>query len=90
MKALEIYKYIKNNNIEWHWINEHKEINDVVIFPYYFQLDDFNKLLSNTDFDDGGIECNLMNGYVAIKLRDLFESHDIELSEIFPENEDEF
>lgn len=90
MKAIEIYKYVKNNKIEWHWIDEYKDEKDVVIFPYYFQLEDFEKLLQNSDFDDEGIECNFMQGYVAIKLRQLLENHDIELSEVFTENESDF
>lgn len=92
MKALDLYKFIKNNSIEWHWIDTWKEpINhDVVIFPYLFQLEEFHKLLSPRSFDDDGIECNLMDNYLAIKLKDLLESYDIELSEIFPQNENEF
>jgi hypothetical protein len=89
MTALELYKYIKNNDIEWHWIEDENE-KDVMILPYIFQLEDFVKLLSPTDFDDEGIICNLKDGYIAIKLKYLCESNGIELSEVFPEEEDDF
>jgi hypothetical protein len=89
MTALELYKYIKNYQIEWHWI-EDEEGQDVIIFPYIFQLEDFTKLLSSSDFDDDGIVCNLKHDYIVIKLKDLCESNGIELSEVFPENENDF
>lgn len=87
MKVLDLYKFIKNNSIEWHWIDDN---NDVVIFLDYSELYDFRDLLTSSDFDDEGIKCNLKDGYVAICLKDLLENHDIELSEIFTENENEF
>lgn len=88
-KAIEFYKYIKENNIEWHWF-DNNGVQDVIILPYTFQLEDFIELLSETDFDDEGVKCVLKSGYVAIRLGELFENKGIELSEVFPENEDEF
>lgn len=89
-KAIDFYKYIKKNSIEWHWFENDEGYQDVVILPYIFQLEDFMELLSETDFDDEGVKCVLKSGYVAIRLGELFENKGIELSEVFPENEDEF
>ena len=88
-KAIEFYKYIKKNSIEWHWF-DNNGVKDVIILPYTNQLEDFMELLSETDFDDEGVKCVLKSGYVAIRLGELFENKGIELSEVFPENEDEF
>ena len=88
-KAIDFYKYIKKNSIEWHWF-DNNGVQDVIILPYTFQLEDFMELLLVTDFDDEGVKCVLKSGYVAIRLGELFENKGIELSEVFPENEDEF
>ena len=88
-KAIEFYKYIKENNVEWHWF-DNNGVQDVIILPYTFQLEDFMELLSETDFDDEGVKCVLKSGYVAIRLGELFENKGIELSDVFPKNENEF
>lgn len=90
MTALQLDRYLRDNSIEWSWIDQHKDIQDVVIFPYIFQLNDFIKLFSASDFDEDGIECRIKGNYIAIKMRDLLELHDIELSEIFPIDEPSF
>jgi hypothetical protein len=88
-KAIEFYKYIKENNIEWHWF-DNNGVQDVIILPYTFQLEDFMELLSETDFDDEGVKCVLKSGYVAIRLGELFENKGIELSDVFPKDENDF
>lgn len=82
MTAIELYKYIQENNIEWHY-RDNDGNEDVIIFSYTFQLEDFIKLLSGNCFDDGGIEISLMNGYVAIWMQDICEYYGIELKEVF-------
>jgi hypothetical protein len=88
-KAIEFYKYIKENNVEWHWF-DNNGVQDVIILPYTFQLEDFIELLSETDFDDEGVKCVLKSGYVAIRLGELFENKGIELSDVFPKDENDF
>ena len=43
-KAIDFYKYIKKNSIEWHWF-DNNGVQDVIILPYTFQLEDFMELL---------------------------------------------
>ncbi|MDO5977797.1 hypothetical protein [Flavivirga spongiicola] len=61
--------------------NERSE--DIVIFPGYSELHGLNKILSPCSYDDGGIECALMDGYVAIWMKDICEYHGIECSKVF-------
>ena len=87
MKAIDFYKFINENNIEFHWHenNETKE-RDVIFFPSYWQIKDMAKLLSNTDFDDEGIRCQMKDGYFAFWASDILDAHGIELTEIFGED----
>lgn len=84
MKAIDFYKFINENNIEFHWHenNETKE-RDVIFFPSYWQIKDMAKLLSKTDFDDEGIRCQMKDGYFAFWASDILDAHGIELTEIF-------
>jgi len=87
MTALDLYKYIKNNKIEWHWIEQKT---DVIIFPAFHEVEDFLKLLNTSDFDDDGILCNIKDGYFAIEIGYIMEHHNIELSEVFTADENDF
>ena len=84
MTELELYKYIKNNSIEWR-----KEINngidDIIIFPYIFQLEEFSNLIK-CYYDDGGLEIRLLNGYVGIWMNVVCEYYAIDINNVFNEN----
>lgn len=82
MKALDLYKYIKDNDIEYRWENNNNE-RDVIIFPRMFEIEELNKLLPIYLYDDEGIECIMKEGYFAIWMFDICERCDIELKEIF-------
>lgn len=82
MKAIDLYKFITNNKIEWHYYDNSNEP-DVIIFPNFSEAEEFNKLLSNGSFDDGGIDCKMMQGYLAIKMREVCEYYGIEIKDVF-------
>lgn len=82
MKAIELYKWINDSGIEWHYY-DNEGVEDVVIFPYHFQMEQFFKILSTGIFDDDGINCVIKQGYFAIWMNDICEYHDIELHEVF-------
>ena len=87
MKAIDFYKFIYGNNIEFHWHeNPETKENDVIFFLYYFQIDDLKKLLTTSDFDDEGIKCVMKDGYFAFWASDILGAHGIELTEIFGED----
>ena len=87
MKAIDFYKFIHENNIEFHWHenNETKE-RDVIFFPSYRQIKDMAKLLTNADFYDEGIRCQMKDGYFAFWASEILDAHLIELTEIFGED----
>lgn len=81
MTELDLYRYIHGNNIEWHRHNNNG-VADVIILPYIFQLEDFSRLISNYDTDEG-LELRLQNGYVAIWMNDLCEYYGIDIDKVF-------
>ncbi len=78
MTAIQLYKFITECNIEYHW---HK--GDVLMMPGIFWIQSFYSLLSNTHFDDEGIKCTLKDGYLVFEMRDICEYYGIELEEVF-------
>jgi hypothetical protein len=83
MTELELYKFINDNSIEWSKeINDHRE--DILIFPYTFQMDKFVELVKDCDFDEGLI-CRLKGNYFAIWMSDICESYGIDMNNVFKE-----
>jgi hypothetical protein len=82
MTELELYKFINDNTIEWHRRDNEGE-EDIIIFPYIFQIEEFQKLLSNHHYDDGGLICRMMNGYFAFWMKDICEYYGIEINNVF-------
>lgn len=87
MKAIDLYKFINDNVIEWHYVYN-DGIEDVLIFPCFFRIEEFGKLLKSYDYDDGGIRCIMKDGYFAFWMRDLCEYYGIELREVFDRTEE--
>ena len=84
MKAIEFYKYIHENNIEYHWTyNIETNERDVLFFPYYWQIEDLSKLLTAVDLDEDGIGCVMKDRYFAFWASDIIEPYDILLTDIF-------
>ena len=81
MTELELYKYINENNVEWHR-HDNNGTPDVIILPYTFQLEDFNELIKDYDTDDG-LEVRLKNGYAGIWMQDLCDYYGIDIDKVF-------
>ncbi len=81
MTEIELYKFIQDNSIEWHW-QDNDGVDDVVIFPYPFQIEEFAKMVESFT-GDGGMECRLMGGYFAFWMKDLCEHYDIDIEKVF-------
>lgn len=82
MTELELYKFIHDNNIEWHKY-ENDERRDVLILPKFRELIDLCSLLSPSIFDDEGIECRIKQGYVAIWMNDICDHYGIDIDKVF-------
>lgn len=84
MKAFDFYKFIHENDIEYHWQrNTETNKRDVIFFPSYSQIEDMAKLLKSTGLDDNGIHCQMKFGYFAFWASDILNEYGIELTEIF-------
>ena len=81
MTELQLFKFITANKIEWHH-QDNDGTPDVLIFPRYYELDDLRKILY---FGDDGIECRMLENYVAIWMRDICDASGFDLYNVFPE-----
>lgn len=87
MTEIELYKFIRDNDIEWHWRdNDGQE--DVYILPFYFNLPDLIEILGGTILTNEGIECRLRDGYFAIWMNDICEYFGIDIFQVFPKEEE--
>jgi len=86
MTELELYKFINDNNIEWHR-QDNDGTPDVIIFPYTFHLEEFFKVIKDYNIDDGGLEIRLLNGYVTIWMNDLCEYFGVDIDKVFTGDE---
>ena len=86
MTELELYKFVTDHKIEWHR-HDHNGTMDVLMFPRTFEIEDFIELLSAGHFDDGGVECRMMNGYFAFWMNDICEYYGIDVNNVFGEEE---
>jgi len=80
MTELELYRFIENNNIEYHYS---MDIDDVVIFVKIYNLQEFVDLIGSSILDDEGLEIVLKEGYVAIWMGCICEDYDIKLIDVF-------
>lgn len=80
MTELQLYKFITENDIEWH-AGENNGEPDIIIFIYTWDIKEFCTLIENRM--DEGIECRLMNGYIAVWMRSVCEYFDINFSNVF-------
>ncbi len=84
MTELELYKFIRDNDIEWHHeFNNGNE--DVLIFPYTFQMDKFCELSKDYDSDEG-LTCILKGNYFAIWMSDLCDHFGIDMNKVFTDD----
>ena len=84
MTELQLYKFIKDNDCEWHW---HDGIG-YILFINCRDIEEFNKLLGSGIMDDEGIQCTMKNGYFCFEVDPLCEYFDIEIENVFLKEEE--
>lgn len=82
MTELKLYKFITENNIEWHK-ELLRNVPDIVIFCPFNTIEQLHELLDQTIFDDEGIKCHMKDGYLAIWIAEICEHYDIEIDNVF-------
>jgi hypothetical protein len=85
MTELDLYKFIKENCIEWHK-QDNDGTEDVVIFLYIFELEEFCKLFQNYNEDDGGLVVHIVNNRAAIWMNDLCDYYGIDIDKVFKDD----
>ncbi len=83
MTALELYKFVTDNDLEYHYI--HEPPNVLLFIPTYY-LEEWNELLGSHITEDNPIECHMSGGYFCFYMRDICEYFNIYLVEIFGED----
>jgi hypothetical protein len=84
MTELELYKFINDNNCEFHWESREDDL-DVILFVNSIWIEDFNKLFDYNFFDDGGYECIMMNDYFCFWMQSICDYYGIDIKNIFKE-----
>jgi len=78
MTELELYKFITDNEVEYHWHNE-----EVYAFVSTWDIEKFNELLGSNILDDDGIKCTMKNKYFAFEMTEICSYFGIEADNIF-------
>lgn len=78
MTELDLYKFVHDNNCEYHWYDD-----NVILFVTILWIDEFNKLFDYSFFDDEGQECIMKKDYFCFWMQDICDYYDIEMSNIF-------
>ena len=80
MTELSLYKFVNDNNIEYHW---DLDKTDVFLFVNFRDIKDFHSMLDYSILDDEGIECNMKDGYFGFKMDEICQYYQIELENVF-------
>ena len=73
IKTTEFYKFFNENGIEWRWETNEKNEKDVIAFLYFFEIDDFIRMLPQGLFEEDGIPMKMKYYYFAIWMKDIVE-----------------
>ena len=79
MDALKLYKFVKDNRIEYNKINEDK---DVIIFVPFSLIADFTSMLGHRFLFDP-LWVVLKEDCIALEMKEICERLNIEMSEVF-------
>ncbi len=83
MTELELYKFVTDNKIEYHWNHNNTEC---YLLINNHLINDLHKLLNDSNMlDDDGIKCVMRNGYFGFEMVEICEYFDIEPKNIFTE-----
>jgi len=80
MKATDLLRFINNNDVEYHWLKDDK---DVILCVMNYQIQAFYSLLDATIFDDEGIKCIMRDGYFVFDMMQICDYYDINIEDVF-------
>lgn len=76
MSELELYKFLEEHKLEYHWENEGKEL--IAWIPFY-DLREFTELLRDNYLTDNELMVNLQDYCIALDLVPIAEYYEIDL-----------
>lgn len=80
MTELELYKFCEDKEIDWRG-------DELVIWLYFWDLEEFTELIGEDFFSEGGLDVNLQYKQVAFDLVPICESWDIEPTNILKQED---
>ncbi|TVM01524.1 MAG: hypothetical protein CV087_10755 [Candidatus Brocadia sp. WS118] len=87
MNALDLYKFVTENNLEYNRLEYDSGEVEVLLFVEYYNISDFASLLGAGAFDDSGIECHMKDGYMVFEMNGICDDFGIDIDEVFPKKE---
>ncbi len=87
MDKLDLYKFVNDNNLEYHYQGMNNE-GELYLIINNDLLDKWNKLLGQSITDEYGLNCTMKDGYIAFEMKYICEYYDIETTDIFEFKED--
>ncbi len=79
MTELDLYKFVKDNNLEYHeWAKD-----EILLFVNYDRITEFRKILDATLFEEDDINCVMKDGYFCFEMTDICEHYGIDHTKIF-------
>lgn len=87
MEELDLYKFIEEERFEYHWIEKIDDERDVIMFVEDYKIEEWNKMLKSSIYDEEGIECIMKDGYFCFYMKDICEYFGIEIERIFRKEE---
>lgn len=83
MTVLDLYKFVTNNELEWHEHKNDEGRDDVLLFIPHQDIRDIADLLGNGIFDEAGIQCHWKGHYICVWMEPVCEYFGIDLWEVF-------
>lgn len=80
-KAIKLYKFVTDNNIEYH--KGGYLTTDIYMFVPIYLIAEFNKILGAKVFDEEGITCVMKENYFVFEMFEICENLDIDPEEVF-------
>ncbi len=81
MTELDLYKFINDNDVEWHR-QDNDGASDIIIFPSIYEIGEFNNMVKSITSDEG-IKCIMKDRYFAIWMNDICEHYGIDIDKVF-------
>ncbi len=82
MTELDLYKFVRNYNLEYNYSSEE----EILLFVPFSLLYNFTSLLDDSFFDDGSVSVDMLKEYIGINVVDVCEYYGINYERIFDKN----